>query len=310
MRTGELYCRSTGLRRPRENHPRQPCVPGAGGSDFWLDLSSLDRSSLSAALERLLVQIRGLATRQVIVLDDVPVANGMEQGFWTRLSAIIGECSARGHALLLTAKGVQPDVVDPRMRTAEIAFHAVPDLSREEIAEFVASLGCPEPLRSGWATTILAQTGGGHPKLVHLRGLELRDEGWPPPTAATLATPPRSIEEAKRYARQEASRTLPDTDRELLYALSLALAPLDREAVLAIGYELANLAAPGDALDRIAGRWIELQGSDGYRVTALWTGQAAVAWPQAKIEQAHGCLFDTCDRTIELDTTHHIKSGT
>ncbi|WP_121308214.1 hypothetical protein [Paraburkholderia sp. BL17N1] len=274
-----------------------------GSADFWLDLSSLDRASLSATLERLLVQIRGQATRQIIVLDDVPVANAMEQGFWTRLSAIIGECSARGHALLLTAQGVHPEAVDPRVRTAEIALYDVPDLSREEIEEFVASLGCPEPLRSGWAATILAQTGGGHPKLVHLRGLELRDEGWPPPTAATLTMPPRSIEEAKRYARQEASRTLPDADRELLYALSLALAPLDREAVLAIGYELANLSAPGDALDRLVGRWIELQGSDGYRVTALLTGQAASAWPQAKIEQAHACLFDTIirRRTISVD---------
>ncbi len=273
------------------------------GADFWLDLSTLDRASLTATLERLLVQIRGLATRQVIVLDDVPVANGMEQALWTRLSAIIGECSARGHVLLLTAQGVHPEAVDPRVRTAQIALHGVPDLSREEIEEFVASLGCPEPLRSGWAATILAQTGGGHPKLVHLRGLELRDEGWPPPTAATLTTPPRSIEEAKRYARQEVARTLPDADRELLYALSLALAPLDREAVLAIGYELAKLPAPGDALDRLAGRWIELQGSDGHRVTALLTGQAASAWPQAKIEQAHACLFDTIirKRSISVD---------
>ncbi|MFM0151973.1 hypothetical protein [Paraburkholderia sediminicola] len=273
------------------------------GADFWLDLSSRDRSSLSATLERLLVQIRGLATRQVIVLDDVPVAASMDQGVWTRLSAIVGECAARGHVLLLTAQGVHPEVVDPRVRAAQIALHDVPDLSREEIAEFATSLGCPEPLRGGWAATILAQTGGGHPKLVHLRGLELRDEGWPPPTAATWATPPRSVEEAKRYARQEASRTLPDQDRELLYALSLALAPLDREAVLAIGYELAKLAAPGDALDRLAGRWIELQGPDGYRVTALLTGQAASAWPQAKIEQAHACLFDTIvrKRTISVD---------
>ncbi|WP_165186488.1 hypothetical protein [Paraburkholderia dioscoreae] len=273
------------------------------GADFWLDLSSLELSSLSATLERLLVQIRGVATRQVIVLDDVPVANGMEQGFWTRLSAVIGECSARSHVLLLTAQGVHPEAVDPRVRTAAIALHDVPDLSREEIAEFVASLGCPEPLRSSWAATILAQTGGGHPKLVHLRGLELRDEGWPAPSAATLATPPRSVEEAKRYARQEAARTLPDQDRELLYALSLALVPLDREAVLAIGYELANLAAPGDALDRLAGRWIELQGSAGYRVTALLTAQAVSAWPKAKIEQAHACLFDTIirRRAISVD---------
>ncbi|MEX3818631.1 hypothetical protein AB3X93_09720 [Paraburkholderia sp. BR14262] len=274
-----------------------------GGADYWLDLSSLDRSSLSATLERLLVQIRGLAPRQVIVLDDVPVATAMDQAIWTRLNAIVGECSARGHALLLTAKGVHPEVVDPRVRTASIALHAVSDLSQDETEEFVASLGCPEPLCKGWATMILAQTGGGHPKLVHLRGLELRDEGWPPLTASALTTPPRSIEEAKQYARQEAARTVPKTDRELLYALSLALTPLDRDAVLIVGSELANLATPGDALDRLAGRWIERQGSSGYRVTALLAGQAASAWPPARVEQAHACLFDAIirRRSISVD---------
>ncbi|WP_244827101.1 hypothetical protein [Caballeronia sp. TF1N1] len=269
-------------------------------ADFWLDLSALDRASLSTTLERLLVQLRATDTPKVVVLDDLPVASGMEQGLWTRLSAIIGECSARGHVLILTARGVNPELVDPRVRTTAIALHDVPDLAREEIADFAASLGCPFKLRDVWASMILAQTGGGHPKLVHLRGLELRDEGWPPPTVTTLDKPPRSISEAKQYARQEASRTLPDQDRDLLYAMSLAMAPLDRDMVLAIGHELAGLSAPGDALDRLAGRWIEPRGAGSYQVTALLTGQATSAWPPEKIERAHACLFDAIARKRKL----------
>ncbi|MFP4898535.1 tetratricopeptide repeat protein, partial [Paraburkholderia sp. BR14261] len=45
------------------------------------------------------------------------------------------------------------------------------------------------------------------------------------------------------------------------------------------------------------------QGSSGYRVTALLAGQAASAWPPARVEQAHACLFDAIirRRSISVD---------
>jgi hypothetical protein len=279
-----------------------------GGVNWWADLSSVDESSLPAALDRMLLELRNADEGQVVVLDDFPIGNAIAQAAWVRFNVIVEECARRCHFLAITAKGVHPGAVDPRLRTAQIAIHSVPDLSIDEIATFASTLGCPDEARDQWASTIGAQSGGGHPKLVHLLGLELRDRGWAEPIGAFLDTPPRSIEEAKAFARKEAARTLPEEERELLYALSLALYPLDRQAVLLVGEQVGGCRSPGDTLDKLAGRWVETQGATRYRVTALLTGQANFAWSPSKIEGAHARLFDAMvqNRSITIDQAFPI----
>jgi hypothetical protein len=274
-----------------------------GGVDCWVDLSAFDASALPSAFDHLLLTIRDLPSRAVVVVDDFPVATTITQAVWTRFSAVAQQCARREQFLILTAKGVHPEAVDPRLRTAGIHIHAVPDLSREEIGEFVSVLGCPSDQSSQFAAAILARSGGGHPKLVHLLGLELQGADWHNPPATVMENPPASIEQARAFARREAARTLPDTDLDLLYSLSLALSPLDREAVLLIGEEFVGLRSPGDALDRLVGRWIETQSSHEYKITALLTQQAKLVWSPKKVAQAHECIFDALvrRRSISMD---------
>jgi tetratricopeptide (TPR) repeat protein len=258
----------------------------------WIDLSSVKDSLLPVVLDQLLLELRGTTTLQTIVLDDFPVAGGIEQHIWVRFDAIVQECSLHSNFLITTAKGVDPTAIDPRFRVAHIAIHSVPDLTIPEILEFVTALSCPEHYRDQWSARILGQSGGGHPKLVYLMGRELRDLGWPEPTEAVSARPPRSIEEARNFARKEAARTLPEGERELLYGLSLAFYPLNREAVLELGFKVAGLQAPGDILDHLVGRWVEVNQSNDYTATALIAGQATSAWRREKIESTHAFLFD------------------
>ncbi|WP_413192474.1 tetratricopeptide repeat protein [Pararobbsia alpina] len=274
-----------------------------GGVACWVDLSAYDASALPSALERLLLAIRDLPSRTVVVVDDFPVATTITQAVWTRFSVVAEQCARREQFLILTAKGVHPEAVDPRLRTAGIHIHAVPDLSREEIGEFVSVLGCPGDQSAQFAAAILARSGGGHPKLVHLLGLELQGADWQNPPAAVMETPPASIEQARAFARREAASTLPDTELDLLYSLSLALSPLDREAVLFIGEEFVGLRSPGDTLDRLVGRWVETQSSQEYKITALLTQQANLVWSSKKVAQAHKCIFDALvgRRSVSVD---------
>ncbi|WP_175684560.1 hypothetical protein [Burkholderia anthina] len=288
-----------------------------GGHRRWVDLSGLDESKIKSIVEGLLVEIRGSKERQLIVLDDVPVGSDLTQPVWTRLLYLAGECKMQSHGLLLTAKGIHPEAVDSRIRSAQIDIVPVPDLSLTEIEKFFASLGCDdEDAQTLWGHFTLEQTGGGHPKLVYLRGLELRDQGWVLPTSESPLSPPQSIGEAKMVARQAAARTLPEKTCEFLYGLSLALTPVSREVALRVGSSVAGLPAPGDALDSLLGRWIESQGPKGYRVTPLLAGQAALAWPREKVTLAHGCLFDALTQNRELRSdealpvlSHAFSSG-
>ncbi|WP_141684961.1 acetylxylan esterase [Burkholderia stabilis] len=279
-----------------------------GDVDWWVDLSATETASLPDVLERLLTELRYAKMARVVVIDDLPVTEGLAQDVWARVSAIFDECGNGNHRLICTAKGVHPEAVDPKLRAAQVAIHSIPDLSLPEVKDFVGRLGCPEDLSDLWSERILAESGGGHPKLVHLRGLELQDAAWPTPTAELPSSPPRSIQEARNFARRQATRSLTNEERELLYAMSLALHPIDRSTILSIGSEFANLDMPGDTLDRLVGRWIESVGVQGYRTTALLAGQAESVWPKSKVRGAHASLFDALSGqgTISVDQAFPI----
>ncbi|MFM0298696.1 hypothetical protein PQQ99_01020 [Paraburkholderia sediminicola] len=274
-----------------------------GGHVCWVDLSALDPSALLSAFDHLLLAIRALPTNAVVVVDDFPITPTINQAVWTRFSAVVSQSARRQQFLILTAKGVHPEAIDPRLRTADVHIHAVPDLSNEETTEFLSVLGCPDEQCSSFAAAILARSGGGHPKLVHLLGLELQNSEWRKPPDELMSKPPTSIEEARAFARRKAASALPESDLDLLYSLSLALCALDRQAVMFIGEKFVGLRSPGDALDHLLGQWVETQAPSEYRITALLFRQAELAWSTSKVAQAHGCIFDALmsRRSISID---------
>ena len=263
-----------------------PCV--------WLDLAKLDDAEIVAKLRLGLSLVRRRASDEplCVVLDDLPVVSGMSQSIWSPLSALVRECRGGSRRLLATAKGVEADAVDERIRTAGIPVIAVPDLSREEIEAYFKSLGCnDESDAAGWAAFALKETGGGHPKLVYLLGLELRDQGWPIASNSSAADGPRSLEQARARARRVAADTVPEVDRPLLYALSAAAIGFDRHVAVWIGDAL-GLDFPGESFSRLHGRWIESRGRDRFAVTSLLAGSAEKVWTGSRLEEIHRHLFD------------------
>ncbi|KHK56555.1 hypothetical protein PI87_09070 [Ralstonia sp. A12] len=274
-----------------------------GGVACWVDLSALSDASLPSALDQLLVSIRTVPSKGAVIVDDFPVANSIAQAIWARFCVLIEECARQSRFLILTAKGVNPEAIDPRLRTNRIHICPVPDLAREEVVEFLSDLGCPDEKAPQFASAILARSGGGHPKLVHLLGLELQATGWIDSPSTMLNNAPTSIEEARTFARHTAARTLQQQDLELLYSLSLAFCPLGRQVIVSMGESLLGLPAAGDALDRLVGRWVESHRSKEYRITALLFQQATKAWTSTKVARVHACIFDaiTGEHSVSVD---------
>lgn len=262
-----------------------------GNSTYWLELpDQVER--VCSALERVLMIVRSGHGPRRIFLDDVPATLGLDAQVWTRLNAIFQSCRAFNVQLLMTAKGVPEDQVDSRFRGASVQVLAVPALTESEVEGFFESLGCPMGMREIWAKSTLLQSGYGHPKLVHLRGLELRDQGWPNPTADAFLKSPASIDEARANARQTVGKTVLDPDKTFLYALSVAAQPFTRDLAIKVGEKLGT-PAPGDVFDRLAGRWIEAKGSNLHSVTNLLSNQARQTYPPAQISRFHEVMFDT-----------------
>lgn len=273
------------------------------GKVRWVDLTAYpDEPAIATVLEDTLIAARGAEPPKCVILDNVPVAQGMADHIWTIIRALIESCRQVNAVLLLTAKGVSDDAVDPRFRVAQIKVLSAPALTQPEVEQFFAELGCPADKATYWAKISLIQSGNGHPKLVYLHGLELRDSGWPAVTSDAIIAAPTSIEEARTHARLVALKVVNDTDRPLLYALSMAMIPFDRAVALSVGADM-SIAAPGDSFDRLAGRWIEHRGGGRYSVTTMLNNQAQKIWADEKMCETHRMLFDAfIDRqTIRTD---------
>jgi hypothetical protein len=281
------------------------CILGhqVSGKVRWVDLTAYpDEPSIATALEDTLIAARGAEPPKCVILDNVPVAQGMTDHIWTIIRALIQSCRQAKAVLLLTAQGVSEDAVDSRFRAAQIKVLSAPALTQPEVEQFFAELGCPEEKATNWAKISLMQSGNGHPKLVYLHGLELRDNGWPAVTGDAIVAAPTSIEEARAHARLVASKAVNDIDRPFLYALSMATIPFDRAVALNVGADL-SIKAPGESFDRLAGRWIEHRGAARYSVTTMLNGQAQKIWADEKVCEIHRMLFDAFigRKTIRVD---------
>ena len=272
-----------------------------GDSAFWSDLRGGDLAVSVAAVENAIVLSRSGRPASCLVLDDVPVAQGVPDVLWGRLKILIDSCRRNSIPLVMTSKGVPADAVDSRFHSATISAAAVPRISEPELITYLESLGCSGSWVQGWARMTLLHTGDGHPKLVHLAALELRDHGWAPGSVEEYLSGPSRVREARAAARQRAARDVALPDRDLLFALTLTTSPFSRDVALRLGNGL-QIAEPGASFDRLDGRWVERIGRGVYRATPLLSGQAPSIWSDDRVRETHGLFFDAYLGTGTIST--------
>lgn len=262
-----------------------------GGRPMWIELEDLDGQSAASALESVLAELRVGREGGVVAIDGLPDVAALPRALWLRFRDLLGECRRLGRPLLASAQGVNSAQIDPLFLEEGVAVIMIPDIGSDEIERYFLGLGCPPGMAKPWALLAAAHSGG-HPKLLHARGRELKRLGWPPPSADASGAPGPSIEAARSSARAIVARSFPDGDRELLYGLSLAMLNFDRAVAMGVAASLGLDGSPGDSFDRLVGSWIDERGSDAYRASALLTGQSSLAWPQDKVERVHGAICE------------------
>lgn len=272
---------------------------GAGGRPLWIELEGLDAQSAASALERALVALRTDRSNGVVAVDGLPDVSALPRMVWLRFRDLLCECRHQSRPLLASAQGLNSSQIDTKFAENGVAVLNIPDIEAEEIESYFLSLGCPPALAKSWSALCEAQTGG-HPKLIHVRGRELRLLGWPAPTADMIAEPGKSIDAARANARALVARAYSDDDKALLYGLSVSLLDFDGAVAMRIAASVVKSGWPAESFDRLVGNWVEERGSGKYRVSALLTGQAEIAWTPENVELAHGLLCDAFMRQKSL----------
>lgn len=270
---------------------------------LWIDLSGRESPFAEAALAALALTLEDRARPSLIVIDDFLIEQNSPQGLWTSFAMLQRACRNSGSQLLITTKGIPRERLDARLISAGANIQQIEDLSGAEVKEFLEKLGCPTTMSVAWAALTLAQTGG-HPKLVHVRALDLRDQGWPKPTTQVLTETPASIAGQRENERLNVAQRESGPKLDFLYHLTLLTLPFDRDLALRLGSKVEGLSDPGTALDSFLGRWIEPFIASHFRVTSLLTNEVDKVWPPERIQEAHGKIFDSFLEKRAIDITH------
>jgi hypothetical protein len=268
---------------------------------YWMDLSGRATAIADSSLSTMAVAISNRSSPCIVVIDDIPIDHGSDQRLWTSLAILQHACKRSDSKVLITTRGVPKARLDTRLLSSGASVQQVEDLSVAEVTQFLEILGCPSNLLSTWARLVFSHSMG-HPKLVHVFAVDLRDRGWPRPSHKDVLATPESIAGQRAYERLNVSLRESGPPLDFLYHLTLVVLPFDRSFALLLGSRIDGLPDPGTTLDRFLGLWIEPSYATHFRVTSLLTNEAAAAWPPEKIKEAHYRIYQSflAGRTINV----------
>jgi hypothetical protein len=115
----------------------------------------------------------------------------------------------------------------------------------------------------------------GHPQLTHAFVVGMSARGWPRseiPEIISRGISTSDIDSAREAARRSLIDSLPESARNLLYRLTLAVAHFSRRTVFVVGNVPPPISQAGESFDLIVGPWIEAIGPERYRMSPLARG--------------------------------------
>ncbi len=272
---------------------------------FWLSLSGRELDYVNASLRQVGAFLDAYPERHSLIIDGLDLDAAHLKLCEEQLGGVLHTLfSRRGRVILTTARPL-PDRVLRQFAIGSSSIRIVPPFTEEDIAAFATSLGCPDPkLAKQWATAIALHTGG-HPQLVHARLHRLAQLQWPPMQPDDLFCLPSDVVNEQSQARQLLSHA-DDDQCDLLYRLSLISGSFRRDHAIAIAESQPPVTHPGDVFDQLVGPWIELAGSDRYRLSPLLSGAATQVWSAQRVESLHatvGRALMSCPPISTVDVT-------
>jgi hypothetical protein len=281
----------------------QLAVKQLGQESWWVPLSDRTPNQVDSLLLAAAREVEQGSAPSAVVLDDLDVSPGAHRVYRDSLALLLQRATNSGVAVLITAQGATFKSFDQHSFPS-LTVIEVEEVSAEEATELCRDHGCPQDLARMWGALLHIVTAG-HPKLLQVRLSEIDAAGWPPPAGGDVLSPSTGVLTAKQLARDLLRERTSEPEREFIYTLSEAVAPLDRRTVLRLG-ECVGLASPGDVVDALNGKWLEQSEISSLRVTALLRGQAREVWTEQRVKQAHSHLHTAILRKKQLD---HIEAG-
>jgi hypothetical protein len=265
----------------------------AGLNASWTELSGRTPAATSEALKLLAFTIDRPDGPSLLILDDLDTSANARRVYASSLRQLVHRASVAGVALLFTAQGHTEALEQEVAASWGVEVVVVPAMSQAEVAQHCVNFGCSSlELANAWSQLIAVQSGG-HPALVHVRLVELRDQNWPPIGLATFVTPSPGTQSAKQMARELLDTSVsPEASQFALEAGEFMVAPT-REMLLNLAGLPPKLTGAQAILTTLTGRWLEELGNGRYRVTQILRGEVNITWTAEQHRAVHAKIFDS-----------------
>lgn len=269
------------------------------GSWLWLNFTRREPPQVIHLLQQLSIAFSNQSEQINVVLDDLNVQPQQLQEYEQMLEVVVYGVLERGAKLLITSQHKPPKNFTLRLGVSPSIVVHVPDFNLSEIEQFTAQLGCPTEHTKTSAQLIELQTSG-HPRLVHARLVQLREENWIQQNVikSLVQTPGEVVEE-----REEARRLLtdlPPNQQEFLYRLSLMVTEFRKDYAVNIGEIPDAISHSGDVFDRLVGPWIDSVDEKYFMISPLLTRAADQVWSESIRNKLHAQIADAILKTRNL----------
>ncbi len=258
---------------------------------WWIELSGRRNDQIDDVLLALADEIERDSCPNLVIIDDLDTSLAAQRVYGNSLKLTLHRAFESGRGVLITARGDADNTSVLMGDYKNIEVIDIPKMGAEEISGLCVKKGCLQEDAEIWGSLIAAMTGG-HPKLVQVRLSELKDQNWPSPSPEDITKQSSATASIRQITRQLLVDTTPEPAVDFVYLISACSILMHRSVALKLAESVIGLRGGGDALDSLAGSWIERIGGEYFQATALLKGAIADVWSESKQKWAHICLFD------------------
>jgi hypothetical protein len=239
------------------------------GAFVMVDLRDVDAAEMRRRLDIVFGRIGGMNV-PLLILEDLNLFD--DPGVARALGRVLEALHRRDRTALVTCyrkpsvKAAAAAGMDLR-GTVECTY-----FTEEEAHELVTLYGGDA---AQWGRLAFAAGAAGHPQLTHAFVVGMSARGWPRseiPEIISRGISTSDIDSAREAARRSLIDSLPESARNLLYRLSLAVGHFSRRTALVVGNVPPPISQAGENIDLIVGPWIEAIGPERYRISPLASG--------------------------------------
>jgi hypothetical protein len=229
------------------------------GSWKWVNLREVPQGDIAGFIVQVERELLAVSELRFLVIDDLDIASvrGRVRDALSRLAAVLAQ--RNGRLIITTSSEIAADIL-PGLNLSGMETIRVPPYDGAEVL-WLLRLYTDDPAALGTATEALLLTTSGNPTLVDAWLAHFEATGFDL-TALLHAEKPPAVLSVERQTRNAISLLAKDA-RDMLYRVSVAVVPLERERVLELGLFEPAIGEPGIALDAIIGSWLEVVNEAG-----------------------------------------------